>query len=73
VKARDELVAALHRSDDHRHEHAAQPNRLRQVLDMFLVVSRTLSPTMDVVEHETQLPGVGSRGGAHEGLLGLVG
>jgi len=42
-------------------------------LDVLLVDVADVVADEDVVERETQLPGVGSRGGGHEGLLGTCG
>jgi hypothetical protein len=42
-------------------------DRLREVLDVLLIDVADVVADEDVVEHETQLPGVGSRGGGHEG------
>ena len=71
--AGDELVARARGSNDERDEQPAQRDRLREVVDVLLVDVADVVADEDVVERETQLPGVGSRAGGHQGLLGLVG
>ena len=69
--AGDQLPAAVvGRADDQRHEHAAQRDRLREVVDMLGVELAHVVEHGDLIQRETQLAGGRPSGGdTHHGVL----